>query len=569
MEIELTQNKHDNLHDNLYDNLCNSLYIKPHNLFKLKHMSNNISFLFEHDVPKEQLQSIYDKTFEEYKCRTCADNMSKMAKYSSLDGSLFLTEDMIINTDPLMEYYKSLIDLMNNAIKNNIIGIVIYNKQLVGQHKTGNYYHWYFNIETTIVRENYKAYQKYINTYINTIPSLIETLFTNMLSNEGGVDGAIASLELMDVCCKKANYGDTFLKTVLWLKKFTILYKNKYNNLPFNQIKQKDKFIILTLLLFNGNMTKGSDGYVCTNFHQANNNVIDLMKGATDEVAMIKMLESRLNPHNYLRRDPNKVLSEQVIDNAIAILGEFKNTVMTHKQLTELKDCIILNNSIAVEVDSSLYGFSKMKLETKELNDSSKPKGFAARCGSPNKANILNIKTIQELIEYINQMSLINQNTIVEIMPKGCAPITLVDSPLVNKVDDEGDRLLKVPFMWIFHNNIGGFENTTLKNTNEYKRVSHILPMWGFSNHKNVYFGIDININITGNCCFPVFLSDKYTRTLGPAFEKLNKLTPLVVPENEKLGFGIGMSAVDRDLKLMKPLQFRVDGVEITINKLY
>ena len=80
---------------------------------------------------------------------------------------------------------------------------------------------------------------------------------------------------------------------------------------------------------------------------------------------------------------------------------------------------------------------------------------------------------------------------------------------------------------------------------------------------------LTIKINIITNCCFPVFLSDKYTRTLGPAFEKLNKLTLLVVPENEKLSHGIGMSAVDRDLNLMRKLNFRIDGVEITISKLY
>ena len=62
------------------------------------------------------------------------------------------------------------------------------------------------------------------------------------------------------------------------------------------------------------------------------------MKGPTNEDTMIKMLESRLNPQNYLRRDPTKVLSSQEIDKEITIIGEFKNTVMTHKQLSELKN---------------------------------------------------------------------------------------------------------------------------------------------------------------------------------------------------------------------------------------
>jgi len=535
-----------------YDFLNKSLLVKHQNVQVFEYNKKNIYCLFEHDVPKEFIESVALLTKSQCNCRTCIRNMRILAKYSTLDGSLFLSYDVISHIEKDTEYYNALITLMNKVTDYPIINMRVVNNELFGPAEVGGFMHWKPTINQIdpVSHKDSEFYQQVIDKYIRD--GLIEKLIKDLISNEGGIESAITSLKLMDECCKKATYGDTFLGTVNWLKKFVIDFNERYNGLSIDKIKPKDKYVLLTQLLFSGKITKDFNGGVCTNYHQANNNVIDLMKEAKSEDAMVKMLAERLNPLNYLRRDETKVLSNNVIDNAIKILGDFKNTIMTHEQVSALKDCITLNNEI--DVSSSLSGFEKMKLESKaNIN-----KGFASRCGKDEEAlEIKKITKVSELIEYIK----LHPTTNLELSMTGAHPLKLVDSTLLTRVDEDGDKLIKVPFFWSFSS---GYINEV-----GFKKVYHIVPMWGFCKYNNVYFGVDVKNGDNKNCCFPDFLSDKYLRVLGPAFEKLNATTQINVPANAKLAYGVGVSGSDRDHKIQNPLTFRVNGTEIKITHLH
>jgi hypothetical protein len=528
-----------------YDFLSKSLLNKHQNVSVFEHNKKNIYCLFEHNVPKEFIESVELLIKSQCNCRTCIRNMRILSKYSTLDGSLFLTSDMISHIEKDTEYYYALVTLMNKIVDYPIVNMKVIDKTLFGPFEVGGFMHWKPTINQVDPVSDFDFYQQVIDKYIRD--GLIEKLIKDMISNEGGFDSAITSLKLMDECCKKATYGDTFLGTVTWLKKFAIEFTERYNGLSIDQIKPKDKYVLLTQLLFNGKVTKDFNGGVCTNYHQANNNVLDLMKEAKSENAMVKMLTERLNPLNYLRRDETKVLSDKVVDQAIKILGDFKNTIMTHEQVSALKDCITLNNE--VDVSSSLSGFEKMKLEAKSNTN----KGFASRCGKDEE--FLEIKKITKIIELIEYIKLYPK-TNLELSMTNMNPLKLVDSTLLTRVDEDGDKLVKVPFFWAF--SIGHISEVG------FKKVSHIVPMWGFCKYNNVYFGVDVNKGDTRNCCFPDFLSDKYLRVLGPAFEKLNTTTQVNIPTDAKLAYGVGTSSSDRDHKI-KPLTFRINGTEIKI----
>jgi hypothetical protein len=384
------------------------------------------------------------------------------------------------------------------------------------------------------------------------------------LSQEGGIDGAIASLSLMDACCKKASYGDTILGTVHWLLEFLNVLKTSFGGRSLDQISPIEKFTLLGQLLFKGRLTLDLNGTTCTSFHQANNNVVDLMKTAKSEEAMIKLLTERFAPTNYLRRDETKVLSDKQIDQAMKTLGAFGHGMMTYKKLADLPRVVVLNEKKAT---SSLSAFEKMKLEKSASGGGGGGGGggFAARCGKSNlTTTITKIKTVEELCDFLR----VHPDTELEIQVESGYPVKLVDSTLIGKTDDKGVPLLKVPFVW-------GFSSNSILQVYKlagYQKVSHVLPMWDISSeykkYQNVYFGIKVSyVDFPGVCTFPEFLSDKYLRDLGPAFEKLHNTMEMILPEGP-LAYGIGNTASDRDHTLMKPLNLKVDGVPLKLTKL-
>jgi hypothetical protein len=553
-----------------YMRLCAAYNEKP----VLSLNFGEIKCVFVRAIPSDLTQRTREIVFAYIKCRMCANAAATLIQYSSLDGSpLFFTEELlkfIAEDDPSFSFYKEMIEITKAALKFPIVNLEIVTPVMIGSKTSGGFDHWAPNITPVISLngKNMPFYQAAIDRYIKD--PMLERLISNLLSQEGGIDGAIASLSLMDACCKKAPYGDTFLGTVNWLLEFLTVLKTSFGGRSLDQISPIEKFTLLGQLLFKGRLTLDFHGTTCTSFHQANNNVIDLMQTAKSEEAMIKLLTERLDPTKYLRRDETKVLSDKQIDQTMKILGDFEHRMMTHDKLATLPRVVVLTEK---KTSSSLSAFEKMKLEKSAGGGASASAsasasgggGFAARCGKSNlTTTITKIKTVEQLCDFLR----VHPDTELEIQVESGYPVKLVDSTLIGKTDDEGVPLLKVPFVW-------GFSSNSILQVYKlagYQKVSHVLPMWDISSeykkYQNVYFGIKVSyVDFPGVCTFPEFLSDKYLRVLGPAFEKLHNTMEMILPEGP-LAYGIGNTASDRDHTLMKPLNLKVDGVPLKLTKL-
>ncbi len=70
------------------------------------------------------------------------------------------------------------------------------------------------------------------------------------------------------------------------------------------------------------------------------------------------------------------------------------------------------------------------------------------------------------------------------------------------------------------------------------------------------------------NCCFPAFLANEYQRHCRSAFEELNRVMKPIVPKTqEPFAMGVGTSIAGSDGKFYKKIQFRVDGVDVTVDR--
>ncbi len=471
-----------------------------------------------------------------------------MAKYISKNGSLFLTEEMIEDVDPAHKgFYTELIKKIEHAHTYPIINIrTIYENMIM--HEDGGFLHWAPSFEVTLPWKQSNFYNLAIHRYI--ISGQLERLINKILENEGGLEGVIASLTLMEACCHKAKYGDTFLGSIKWLLNFM----NKLNDehIDITTLDAKSKYILFIDFLFTGNLsTDFNHTTVSTNYHQANGNVIDLLATAKSEEAIIKMLEERLSPSNYQRPDPTKVVSEQQISVAEKTLGDFVNTPMTNAEISVLEGALTLFPPDA----SAGAGYSAMREEMLKARLAARYKqGFAKRCENP----FDKIITFTDLYNYIKA----NPLTALEIDITSLIVINLIKTTLSGKVDADGDPYIRVPHLWKFNN---GKKVVDVIGMTGFQPVTH-LHQFKLDKNMNVYMGIKNAVDKgTGNCCFPGFLTPKFTRVLGTVFEKMNTMTKLNIPE-EPYFCGVGTSVVDSTGKFYSPLTFKINGHVKTIN---
>jgi len=552
--IQANNNSSDNSFDILFEIINNN----PLQFEVYKHNGNDIHCCKIHRVSTELKQQIYDLVYKCFRCVTCARNAKRCSVYSANGISLLANENILqhVKSFPqLNSFYEELYQHATNAIKCPIINIVAIDKnnfnKKFGLQNCGGFDHIVPSIKM-LKSYNTRFYQAVFDRYLRT--NQLNRLIALLLDQEGGLASAIKSIELMDVCCKEAPYGDTFIGTVLWLKTFLIKLRDEYKGVHLNSIDQTVRWSTLVEFIFAGNIASDFSGTVCTSYHQAKNNVIDLMGCAESKEAMVKMLTTRLTPTNYKRTDTTKVLSPQKIQIAVNVLGDFTNTLMTLNDAKQLPGAVSFSTIVPPDVTSSTSGFASMLKESTSVK-----KGFAERA-KPTIADISKITTLWELTEYIK----INPSTIVSINVYGLNTLKLVDTTLAGRLDKDGDPLIKVPYFWSFN----GF-NTSLLSSG-YHEVSLIVPMM-VASWKNVFFALKVKYPsdtvVDKNCCFPDFLTTKYERVARAAFEKLDTSVKLVVPPGplSDMAIGVGTSSSDRDGKMHRPLCLKINGIEKTI----
>jgi len=499
------------------DTLSNSIKVFDD---KIKSLSltpfeyNNVFYVHEYvsSISENEIRSLFE--IDLHNCRFCIERIKKFCRISDQKGPIllqFFTHDSQINA-------------INKICKGKFLPKILDNNLFLNYEKYfGGFPHVYFPTKYTTIT-NTDIIQSAVNRYIRD--GLLENLIKNLLMcNDNDQNEVIKSLECFIQCCLKATYGENFIKTAKWL----ISIMKSYS--------KNDNIDLYMKALIDAGIEKDLSGAIVTKFHQANENILSLLQNARTEKTMTKLIEDRLNPYNYRRRDPSANLTAGNIENAMKHLGDFENTIMTHEEVSKLPYSI----SLISKNCGSMNIFEEMK-------SSLKPKGsFASRCSN---IDIKNIETFEELYSYLEK----NPNKEVYINSNGMHPLYVAKTTL----DKEK---LKFPHMWAF--------SRSIKISSGWVKVKYIIPMYKYiESHKNIAFILEPENVLTKseirNCCFPEFLTSAYARTCDKAFERLNILKNITIPSgNTAIGVGTSISVSS----LVQSINIKINGVELKINK--
>jgi len=478
---------------------------------------NGIYYVHEYDTYFNDTTIIDLFNFDIHNCRFCRDRIKKFCKISDRNGPI------------LLQFFNepNQIAAIKRWCSGNFIPKILDQENLFGYEKElGSFPHICFPTKYTEKSKNPSLIQYAVNRYIKD--GLLETLVRNLiLCNDNNPLEVINSLKCFIKCCSKATYGETFVNTAKWLISIMEGY-SKSNNID-----------VFMKALIDAGIEKDLHGAVITKYHQANDNILSLLRDARTEDAMIKLVENRLNPHNYRRRDSDAILTEGNIDNAMKHLGDFENTIMTHEETAKLPYCITIKGK--QDNKGSMSAFEQMK-------SSMKPKGsFASRCSN---IDINSINTIESFCEYFEK----NPNSDVYINSHNLEPVYIAKT----SIDLEK---IKTPHMWAF--------TPSIKTKSGWLKIKYIVPMYKYiESHKNIAFILDSNeildtSNIK-NCCFPDFLKTAYARTCDKAFERINSLKKIQIPSGD-ISVGLGTSISGS--KLVRNVKIKINGIEIEISK--
>jgi len=311
-------------------------------------------------------------------------------------------------------------------------------------------------------------------------------------------------------------------------------------------MSDKERYIILIPHLISSPIGKDLHDGAVAFFCQTGKQLIDLMEDAAGVDAMTKLCEARLNPLSYQR--PTAAASVGQISEAIERLGNFFNTVMTLKYLLTYHP-----NTVSIQgqsIGSSMDGFAKQMATALTFAQKVEAKTFAE------KSKYLKLDTIADLIELAK-----SGNVDIEIMNEKPSAMYLASTTLA-------EEKRSVPHFWAFtHKSL----DASFGIKQQWVHVTHIVPLWKnikATPWKNVLFVLNgVKAIDLGNCCFPEFLSSEYSRTCRTAFEGLNKVVKVIVPD-EPIVAGYGVSVKDEKMNLMHDIMVRVNGIVKRISRM-
>lgn len=437
------------------------------------------------------------------------------------------------------DFYKEIYESCRQICKTNVCGIkILTGDYVIGyEEMAGGFSHYFIEIppdqRTEITPEKAVLYERAFKRYLpSIIPDLLEKMFPSDSTNR--IEAMRKSLRIVEAALGEITYGFQVKPSVKWLQRVVDFY-DKLGKLPHERSKAQLWIDGAEMIMWTNISPDNKNNAVSPVIQQAKNNLIEALSVAHNRQALISLLTERLSPDKYQRPSTTKVLSTGSIMNAIKTLGDFKNTIMTRDEASQLPHAIQLSSA-----STSMSGFKKMLKKNKKNS----PSSFAERCG---------ISSFSSLISYLQA----NPNTKLEIQTTNMVPAYVANTTL-------DPSYLSVPHMWSFLNHSQPFSF----GMKEYEEVCIIVPMYQYiKSHRNILFVLSGDYkNPRGNCCFPEFLSVQHRRTCRDAFERLNKNTSINVPANP--AFGVGTSLVNDAGDLYKPIYCRIDGVACVIKTL-
>ena len=477
--------------------------------------------------------------YSEWKCMTCVERVSNLARYVSKTGPFLCSNSSSNKGEIHLSLEKSVRDTYDSNKEVSKCGLKIMYEDLYNLTEGGTteetFHHYSYKLDHKTVRNPdmimlQNCFKKYTD--------ILDTFFEKIEDN----DEFLECLGILKRCIHKVEYGDKLSQGTEWLIK---------NMVYMNTLFEEDKSIkcykylpFLKKLEFLGNVmcdSKISKGYTVDDVNmlehsQANNSILNLLKNAKDESALMSMIRKQVSPENYQRRTAEPKLGH--IAAAEAKLGEFSNTMYTMDKLEKHEDCVKVVPKTKSEGNSSMGAFAAMKANSSK---SSKFGGLSKRCGKP-----IEIKNMKDLVAKIKDGSIYKLKINANNMTSSYVADTTLDREKI--IHD---------YLWLFLN------NETYRFCG-YEEVSH-LNFIEISTHRNIIFILKearqsiVRIPVTKNCCIPEFLDTSIRRTCGSAFEKMNSLTNINIPESGDLAFGIGTSITGTDNKLMNTIKFLIN----------
>jgi len=341
-----------------------------------------------------------------------------------------------------------------------------------------------------------------------------------------------ASLECIRDCIPEITYGEKIAPSVAWLLRVV----DRFDSLPAQLTPAQKWLFCAEILLWTPISPDGLDesSAVSCIIQQAHNNVLPVMSSANNRPALIKILNHRLSPVHYQRR--TAAPTEGQVNNAIAGLGDFTNTIMTLSEAAKIPGAVVMGSG----GKSSMSAFQSMIKEAV-------PVTLADKCGPA-------IHGICDLVRYARD----HPDSKIHLDGSALSSVYVASTTL-------SPERLAVPYMWSFQQDTS-YTTKVFPFGGKWTEIAVILPQYETMQYKNTLFLLrgchHLPVEVK-NCCFPEFLSVAVRRVCGAAFEMLNNKIRLPVPTVEPaIGRGTSVSGTD---KLISPVRVLVEGREFTL----
>jgi hypothetical protein len=514
-----------------------------------------------------------DMIRRQHGCNECVSRCKMLGRLSIIDKKGRSIPLFMVHPKLLDESYAALAQANGELCLAPIAGL----KVLVGSHVGGyveeegmepstekpfRHYHIRIpedkrsDVDAVEAKRLEKAFWRYCPTLL---PSLLDTLLPQ--KEAGTVEEKVvrmkSSLLVAQSALSEAVYGDRLLPSLKWLLR-VVEYFEREGKLPLQRTKDQLWLLCAEMLLWTAIHPDGTDGKnaVSPVIQQAHGNLIPLLDKAMDKPAMVKMLNDRMDPRNYQR--PTAAPTQGQIQNAMSVLGEFSNRVLTVEEAVALPHAISLcssplASSSSSSMPSSMATFKDMLATASSCatRTTKNPGAFASRCAT----GALEIRTVRDLVAHLKA----RPRTRLEVCVRGMGDMYVGGTTLPKEK-------LCVPHFWAFTGTRGTYTRTF---PDDWAEVVVVHPLYEYLSQYRTVLLVLKNMRMSttvGNCCFPEFLEPQYRRTCRSAFEEMNRRVRLEIKGNEPMAMGVGICAINESGKLNSSVSVRVDGLEYTLD---
>ena len=545
--------------DKLFATIADSISSVVLNPGIIERNGNELKFLFEHSTNSDAMKAADCCTGS---CRACTNAACILHKLSDMNGPIFMTNAttrLLSEADSTNANWLRLAQASKNACRERVVAIKILHSEsesisnlpkTSGVSPEGNpWTHLMINVPVES-RSSKNVTPLMESTFIAAVKRYILDGQLTGPDQRGGpgsqfnaaYEQGLVSWQMAKDILSSVTYGSTFIPAI----NLMIGMLEELGTRHVTEMSPKER-----ILFFAKNLGPiGEDLYsgAVAPLWQTIKQISDLLATAHNQTAFKKICDERLSPLNYMRRE---ALSEGQLNTAMSILPPFTIKVAT---VSYFPNAVPVGLSTVDVVSNSVDAFAALMVSTSKKNSL---KSFAERCGETG-GNILEYRgkvfkgtSLKSLIDFVKK------NPEIEVL------IDTTNGSLTYLAEISlPEEYLSVPFGWCF---MQQFANRSSWKMSGWMPIEYIIPTYenlAGTKYSNVFITVK-NAVIppeTKVCTFPEFLSSKYVRVCGPAFEALSETMKLEIPDTKPLAFGIGTNTDGTKNTLISKIHVKING---------